>query len=98
MRDEGDTLSQISRIRVVRFYSHLEAPHFRFVSVPFSRRSGGPGYAGKDTCISFDAINAAFDKAVQMYGLRPKLHDVDAQDVGRLGMALTFVAEYIGRM
>ncbi|XP_043221508.1 peroxidase-like isoform X1 [Amphibalanus amphitrite] len=60
--------------------------------------SAAPGYSGKDTCISFDAINAAFDKATQMYGLRPKLHEVEVEDVGRLGMALTFVAEYIARM
>ncbi|XP_037080364.1 peroxidase-like isoform X2 [Pollicipes pollicipes] len=59
---------------------------------------GGPPYAGKDTCITFDAINAAFDKATRRYHLRTKTRDVDVEDVGRLGMALTSVAEYIARM
>ena len=63
-----------------------------------SHSGGAPGYSGKDTCITFDAINAAFDKAIGMYRLRPKLDDVKVEDVGQLGMALTFVAEYIARM
>lgn len=59
---------------------------------------GGPGYQGKDTCISFDAINAAFDKAASEFGLRHKVVDVDVEEVGQLGMALTYVAETIARM
>ena len=56
------------------FYSRQGDIHGTRPSLP--RSAGAPGYAGKDTCITFDAINAAFEKATQMYGLRPKVHEV----------------------
>ncbi len=57
---------------------------------------GGRG-ASDSTCITFDAVNAAFDQARQTVGLPPVRGKFTEQDVGNLGTVIHETARFLAK-
>ncbi len=59
--------------------------------------SGGSGYHGEDTCITFEAVNAAFSAARDSVGLPPVRGKFEIDDVGNLGTVIHETSRYLAR-
>lgn len=57
---------------------------------------GGPG-SSSDTCITFDAVNAAFTSARDSVGLPPVRGEFRGEDVGNLGTVIHEASRYLAR-
>lgn len=59
---------------------------------------GAPnGYQGSDTCITFEAVNAAFAAARESVGLPPVRGEFEIEDVGNLGTVIHETSRYLAR-